>query len=193
MTFTELLAELYRRTGYASSPAAEITTRFKGFLNLTHRQILTKPGMQSLRDDIVTFTTIANTAVYGLPIAKLQHIQDQASNRSLEERPVTWVRGVDPGLTNTGTPELYVPRGMQQVAFQPSAACTVYVVSTSASDTNTAYLEGIRSTGDPFATSVTMTGLTAAAFSAFTDVIEVTKFYLSAAAVGSVTISEGAP
>jgi len=193
MTLSEIEAELYRRTGYKASPAAEIITRFRSYINISHRQLLTTPGLGSLRDDTITFDSIATYAVYGLPIAKVAHFQDRTNQRALRERSLTWLRQTDPGLQQTGTPSVYVPRGYQAIAFQPAAACTIYVTSTSASDVGLAYLEGVRSSGAAFTTSVTMTGTTPVAFSAFTDVIAVSKFYLAVTAVGLVTITEGAP
>jgi len=62
------------------------------------------------------------------------------------------------------------------------------VKSSSAADTGTAYLEGINA-GTMRAQSVTMTGTTAASFAA-ASVQEVTDFYLSVAAVGTVTLYE---
>ena len=85
-------------------------------------------------------------------------------------------------------PTHYVPIGRVPVSKQPADISTLYVKSTSASDTGTAYIEGIVSTGALFADSLTMTGLTAApsniAFS------EVTDFYLSAGCTGAVTLLE---
>jgi hypothetical protein len=192
MTLSDLLLEMYRRTGYKSAPASEITTRFTAFLNTTHRQILTKPGLQRLRDDTLSFPSVANQAIYALPpsVAKIEHIADRANNRHVDEKPLTWLRSVDAGLTSVGGPsDVYVPRGYQPVATQPSSASTLYVKSNSGSDTGLAYLEGFRTGGIPFAASVTMTGITAASFGV-TDVIEVTKFYLATAAVGAVTLTD---
>lgn len=195
MTLTAMLAELYRRTGYATSPASEITTRFTAFLNLAQRKLLTKPGFGRLRDDTTTFASAVSTSVYALPpsVAKIQSIQDRTNNRRLEEKSLTWLRGVDPGLTSTGgQPTVYIPLGYQQVAVQPSNASEIFIKSTSASDTNNAYLEGFRTGGYPIVIGpIAMTGVTAKTFSAaITDIVEITKVYLSAAAVGTVTVHE---
>ena len=79
-----------------------------------------------------------------------------------------------------------------QVAVQPSNASKVYADSTAAGDTNTVYIEGFRTGGYPFTSSETMTGTTAVQVSAYADIISLTKFYLSAAAVGPVTLVEDA-
>jgi hypothetical protein len=84
-------------------------------------------------------------------------------------------------------------RGRQAVAQQPAAACALFVDSTSASDTNTCYVEGVITGGYPRSVSVLMTGASAANISTLvTDWIRVDKFYLSAAAVGTVTLHETA-
>lgn len=195
MTLGTLEAELYRRLGYASTPATEITTRLRAFLNLTHRQLLSIPGLDRLRDDTITFASASDQATYGLPPAaqRIQGITDRTNDRQLQLRSLDWIRSVDPGLDQEGTPEVYAITGLQAVAKQPSDASEIFVDSTAAGDTNTAYLEGIRTGGHRTSLSVSMTGVTAVTFSAaITDIIEITKFYLSAAAVGTVTLHEDA-
>ncbi len=186
-------ADLYRRLNYSTTPAAEVVLRLRTFVNQTHRQILTKPGLGRLRDDTITFLSVANQTTYALPpaIAKIQHVQDRTNNRPIVEQSLGWLRQVDAGLTSTGGPShVYIPRGYQAVAVQPSAAAEIFIKSTSASDTNTAWLEGFRTGGYPISLGpITMTGGTAVSFgTAYTDIIEITKVYLSTAAVGTVTV-----
>jgi len=191
MTLTEILASLYRRLDYASSPASDVTTRLKELVNQTQRQMLSHPALPSLRDDTITFASVAGQTRYGLPpaIAQIQAITDRTTSLRLRLIPPDELRNIDPGLLDSATPVGYTPWGQQAVAVQPSAACEVFVKSTSASDTGTAYIEGIRTGGYPVTRSVTMTGATAVSLgSAFTDIVEVTKFYLSTAAVGTVTL-----
>ena len=195
MTLATIEAELFRRLNYASSPATEVTTRLRAFTNLTHRQLLSTPGLDRLRDDTITFASVSAQATYGLPpsVQRIQAITDRTNDRKLTLRSLDWIRTIDPGLDRTGTPEVYAPIGIQAVARQPSDASEIFVDSTSASDTGTAYLEGIRTGGHRTALSVTVTGVTAVTFSAaITDIIEITKFYMSAAAVGTVTLHEDA-
>ncbi len=91
----------------------------------------------------------------------------------------------------TGTPDSWVPLGFIAVSKQPSDASRVFVKSTSASDVQTAFIEGIRTGGYPYTTSVTVAGVTGVDVNtAFTDWIEITKFYLSSPAVGTVTLLE---
>lgn len=194
MTRSDILAELYRRLGYAVSPASEVTTRLASYVNLTHRQLLTQPGMDKLRDDTITFASSNGVSQYALPqaIAKIKHIGDRSNQIRLEERSLSWLRSVDPGLASNGGPSyVYVPIGYRQVATQPSNASEIFVKSTAAGDTGTAYIEAIRTGGYRVSLSVTMTGTTAVSLgAAYTDIIEIDKCYLSAAAVGTVTLHE---
>ncbi len=192
MTLSQIQLDLYRRLGYASTPATEVSTRLTAFANQTHRQILTRAGFSRLRDDTLTIASVATQALYTLPpaVGKILHISDRTNNRPLEERSLTWLRSVDPGLTSIGGPsDVYVPVGLQAVAVQPTAAAEIFIKSTAAGDTGTAYLEGIRTGGYPVTLSKVMTGVTAVSFSAtIADLIEITKLYLSVAAVGTVTV-----
>lgn len=191
MTLSTILAELYRRHGYASSPASDVTTRLTAFINTVHRQLLTLPGLEFLRDDTITFASVASQARYGLPqsVAKIKAITDRTNDRRITLATLDQLRNADPGLDASGTSSSYIPIGWQAVSIQPSAATELFADSTAAGDTNTAYVEGIRTGGYFKALSVTMTGTTGVTFSAsFTDFIEITKFYLSAAAVGEVRL-----
>lgn len=197
MTFTQILADLYRRLGYGSTPASEVSTRLTAFVSQTQRQILTSPGLQKLRDGMITFDSVANQALYGLPpiVAKVEHLRDEVNRRPLVERPLTWLRSTDPGLVNIGSPaSVYVPLGPQPVIKQPSGPTEIFVVSTDAGDTQMAYLEAVRTGGYPISLSVGLTGITPVSFGVdYVDIIEITKFYLASLAVGTVTLSEGLP
>jgi len=193
MTFGTILADLYQRLGYSSTPATEVTTRLKSFVNQAHRQILSDPTLPTLRDSTITFASVSGQASYALPpsVAEIKAITDRTNLRRLVGLSQSDVRSMDPGLTDTGAPTHYVFEGTQAVSVQPSAAAEIFVKSTSASDTSTAYIEGIRTGGYPVSLSVVMTGTTAVSLgSAYTDIIEVTKFYLLTAAVGTVTLHQ---
>ncbi len=89
----------------------------------------------------------------------------------------------------SGSPTHYVPFGRTAVAVQPSNASQLLMDSDAAGDTNTAYIETIRTGGLMKSASVAMTGTTAVNIGN-SDVIEVTDLYLSAVAVGTVTLVE---
>ncbi len=197
MTLNDLEQDLYRRLGFnTSSPDSATQTRLRAFINETQQEILSEPGMESLLNDIITFASVASTPEYSLPpaIARVKTLRETTNDRilwplSLDEYRL---RYPDPTQT-TGTPERYVELGLAAVASQPSDASTLLVDSTAAGDTNTAFIEGYRTGGYFRSVSVTMTGVTAVNISATTsDWIQITKFYLSAAAVGTVTLVEDA-
>lgn len=195
MTLGTMLARMYRRTGYASTPASDVTTRFTDHLNEVLDELISDPGIGpylSLDVPPLTFASVADQQVYALKTDRIDAITERTNDRKLEMQSLSWYREVQPDPTdNTGTPTVWVPLGFSAVSSQPSTASKLYVDSSSASDTGTAYLEGIRTGGIPTTLSVLMTGTTAVTFSStITDIIEVTKFYLSTAAVGTVTLQE---
>lgn len=199
MTYTEILADLYRRLNYASSPQADVTTRLTAFVNDTLHDLASEPGLGAYltsQQPPLVVPTVANQATYAVPspgLERISSITDRSNDRRLEMRSFDWYRMVEPDPTsNTGTPELWVPLGMQAVAKQPSDASQVFADSTSASDTNTAYVQGMDASGHVRSLSVSMTGTTAVTLSASVTLVSVEKFYLSSAAVGTVTLHEDA-
>lgn len=197
VTFADILADEYRRLGFESTPATGVQTRLKAFTNQRHRQILAMPGMSQLRDDSITFASVASTPNYALgpAIAKIKDIYDGATNQlKLIERTLAWVRTADPRLTNSGTPESWIPLSIKQVQAQPSAATALFVKSTAGGDTTqTAFIETVRTGGYGKNTySVALTGATGAQFGTASDHIEVDKFYLSAVGAGTITLETAA-
>lgn len=192
MTLATLEADLYRRLGYASSPAAEVTTRLRAFLNETHRDLLGLPGMERLRDATLSLSSTAGQEHLALPaaVARIKAIVDTNNDWALRSLPLQQIRILNPNQTQ-GDPHSYAVIGRRGVAVQPSDASQVFADSTSGSDTGTAFVEGIRADSYPDTQSVTMTGATAVALGG-SDWTLVEEFYLSAAAVGTVTLHEDA-
>ena len=64
MTKAELLAILYERLNYQTTPATAVTTRLGNLLNEVQRSILRRPGISKLRDTStgLTFASAANVA-----------------------------------------------------------------------------------------------------------------------------------
>ena len=192
MTLRDLERMVYRRLNKnASVPNAETQQRIRGFINERHRRLLrTYP---QLRDDVLTFTSVDGQQDYAFPepgIARINRIWDTTNDRVLNQQSLTWLRTVDPDPQES-TPEAWVPLSYTQVHTQPSDPSSVYVKSTSASDVNRCYVEGLITNGYRRAVEVTMTGTTAVdVSSAITSWIQIDKFYLSAAAVGTVTLHE---
>lgn len=191
MTFSEILADIYSRTNKPTTPEPETCARIKRFVNQRHRTLLTTPGIDQFRDSTSTFASVPGTARVALPqaLTKILAVWDPVSNRPIFEKDRNWLRTVNPQQAS-GTPMFFVPLGYQCVAAQPSDASAIYVKSSSASDTGTAYIQGIRTGGILGSASVTMTGTTAVQVGSFSDWIEITKFYVSPVAVGSVTLHE---
>jgi hypothetical protein len=196
LTLSELLADLYRRFGYASSPASEVTTRFTALLNETQAEILSRPGLESLLHGSLTFASVASTPTYALPqaVARVKAIYEGTNDQRLIPQSLDWYRTAYPDTTAvSGVPDHFVDLGFLGVAQHPSDASEVFVDSTAAGDTNTAYIEGYRTGGYFKSLSVSMTGTTAVSLgAAIADFVLITKFYLSAAAVGTVTLHEDA-
>lgn len=191
MTFLEICQDVYRRTSKPTVPDGEVQTRIQAFVNQRHRSLLTMPGVDQLRDSTSTFASVAATARVALPqaLTRIKAVIETTNNRRLGERSLDWLRTVDPQQTS-GTPTHFIPKGYEAVAVQPSNASAVFVKSSSASDIGTAYVQGIRTGGILGSSSVVMTGTTAVQIGAFTDWIEITKFYVSNVAVGSITLHE---
>jgi hypothetical protein len=191
MIFSEILADIYSRTNKPSSPEAETVARIKRFVNQRHRTLLTMPGVDELRESTSTFASVSGTARVALPQAmtRINAMFQTTNNWRLGEKSLDWLRTIDPQQTS-GTPTTNVPKGYEYAAVQPSDASQIWVKSSSASDTGTAYIQGIRTGGILGSASVTMTGVTAVQIGTFSDWVEISKFYVSAAAVGSITLHE---
>ena len=188
MTLGDLEADLYRRLNYAAAPATEITTRLRAFLNETQNEILAEPGMGRLLNGQFSFASVADTPQYSLPqaAARVKTLYEITNDRKLEPRSLDWYPDQ---AAMTGTPMYYVDLGLTSIATQPAAATELFADSTAAGDTNIAYIEGWRTTGYFNANNVTMTGVTGVTFdAAITDWVFLTKFFISAAAAGSVTL-----
>lgn len=198
MTLTAMLAELYRRGRYGTTPATEVTTRLTAFLNETQQELAEDPRLASLLRGTLTFTTTASRAEYGLPpiIGRIVVMRDTTNRWPLTLQSLSWYRAVLPDQTSqTGTPTAYAELGPKPVTKQPAAATGVWAVSTSVSDTAiTTSLEGVRTGGYPYQPSATtLTGTTRVQLgTSITDYVEIIDWYLSAAAVGDVTLYDAA-
>lgn len=194
MNLSAILLELYRRTTQSATPPADVITRFTSHVNLTHRQLLGLPGLDVLRDDRITFASVIGQSIYGLAgVAKIEDIVDPLTQIRLTLRSLDWLRSYDPGLVMTGASDSYINRGPQQVAQQPAAATGLWAVSSNAGDVQNVFVQTVRTGGFPSIPAATvMTGVARVQIGALTDHIEVTKFYLSTAAVGTVDLFDAA-
>jgi hypothetical protein len=195
MTFLDILQDSYRRMGFDASPASAVITRFKAYANETHRTILSDPDLTKLRDlpAPMTFASVDGIAEYGLTpaVIRIASITERTNDRRLVPMTLDELRALDPALTATGDPEAYIRLGNAAVALQPSNASELFLKSTSASDTQVAYVEGFTTGGYPRADSVTLTGTTAVSLDATITTWErITKVYLASNAAGVVTLHE---
>lgn len=193
MNFLQLKTRLAHRRGAKTSTLDSNTSTRYGFaLNESHKKVLRKRGRESLRYGVVPFASVSGQKLYALPehgVARINRIYETDNDRKLTYKTPDWLDTVEPDQ-HSGTPWVWVPRGLGEVHTQPSNASAMFADSTSASDTGTAYVEGIRTGGYFGSASVTMTGTTAVQVGSVTDFILITKFYLSTAAVGTVTLHE---
>jgi hypothetical protein len=140
-----------------------------------------------------TFASVTNQARYAIPDGQtIRHISEQTNDRLLRALSLEDYRRYDPDpVSHTGTPSHYVPIGRVAVATVPSVAAELFVKSTSASDVGWAFLEGIITGGYTRTVSIKMTGVTAVSLAtAVTTFIDVTDFYISVPAVGTVTLNQ---
>lgn len=196
VNLSTIQATLYERLRYQSTPASAVTTRLNHYINEIHREILGMRAMSRFRDATFTFPSVASQSAYGLPpnIARIVSVFDTTNKVKLTEKPLRWLRAVDPGLAAIGGPSYYfINTGYQAVAKQPGAT-GVWAVSTSASDTAiTVSVEGFRAGGYFDAPSAaTLNGTTRVQVGSQTDYVEIIKFELSAAAVGQVILYDAA-
>ncbi len=197
MTFNELVQDFCRRVSFNTAPPHEIRERAEAFLNETLQEIAAEPGVSAWiarHEPDLTFASVANQWAYGLLGAsgRIEGIRDRTTSVTLDMMGLDEWRAVCPDPTIfTGIPSYWVPYGTVAVAVQPSNASRIFIKSTSASDTQTVFLEGVRTGGYPQRAQVTLTGVTAIDINtATTDWIEIVKVYLSTPAIGTVTVHE---
>jgi hypothetical protein len=199
VTLTQILADLYRRLSYSSSPATEIATRLTAFVNETLQEILSEPGLAAWiarNEPNPTFASVANRAAYAVPLAldRVDFLTEHTNQRRLTAKSMDWYRATYPDPTAiTGTPDAFVPTGFQAVSVQPTAATGIWGVSTSAADTTQSVkVETVRTGGVPFSSALTLNGLTRVQLGTATDHEQVTKFYVSAVGAGDIKLFDAA-
>jgi len=198
MTLRELEDDtLVRVVQDPQKTTSDARTRIRAYLNDWHRRILSQPGLERLRDDVITFPTVAATPRYALPlqIAKILRIYEPTTNRiRLVERSLDWLRNMP--STTSGVPEAWIPLGYTAVAKQPStgtaAGTALWIKSSDNNDTTQKiYVEGAQtgaSSGDWFGLNANLNGTTSVQLGTIADALVVNKFYLDAACQGAVSL-----
>lgn len=204
MTLATILQRLYRRFDYTGNPVPKpVTDRLLDFVNDTHRDVLTTPGLDKLRDDVMAITAYSGIARTGLPpiIARINAIVDRTNNVKLEQVPLRQLRIMDPGQSFIGGyPLRFAFIGRQAVYRQPGgstpAASGLWAASTSASDTTQKiFIESIVTGGLPngtLAAGTTLTGTARVQIGSLTSHLDVTKVYLDNPCVGTVSLYDAA-
>jgi hypothetical protein len=111
VTLNEIELMSYRRLGYEDTPATEVVTRMRQWINTWHQRLLARPGIQLLRDSQVNFTTTIGQAVYTLAanIRRVDKVFLPDVPTVLRMESLQWLREHDPGLQAKGIPELWIP------------------------------------------------------------------------------------
>jgi hypothetical protein len=191
VNLSDHLADLYRFFHLNPVPPPAITTRLTGWINDTHREILSAPGAARLRDDVMAFTVPANVVRTGLPpmVVRINAITDRVNNHKLAQVPLSELRLVDPSQAFTGGyPLRYAVTGQQAVQQQPSEPTGLWVSSDLSSDiTQTVQIQTLTDGGYSFGGSVVLSGKSRIQFLR-TDHINVTKCFLDVVALGNVSL-----
>jgi hypothetical protein len=111
VTLNDIELMSYRRFGYADTPAAEVITRIRQWINVWQQRILARPGIQLLRDSQINFSTMAGQANYTL-VANIRRVDKMFLPdvpTVLRMESLQWLRENDPGLQAKGLPELWIP------------------------------------------------------------------------------------
>lgn len=200
MNLTAIRAEVYRRLRYTSTPPTATQTRITALINEVHNDLCTLPGMDRLRDDTIIVTAFANRSRTGLPpsVARIMGIVDRTNNLKLQQVPLAELRGTDPAQAFTGGyPLRYSVIGNQAVQIQPAVTgAGLWVASSAGADmTQNVFVESMTLGGYPnqsLLAGTTLTGTSRVQIGARTDHVEVTRFYLDAAATGFVSLYDAA-
>jgi hypothetical protein len=197
VTFKQLVDDTLDRLNYDSTAVTSAPrTRIGRLINIWHRRILGDSKYAHLRDDSITFASVAAQARYGLPpsIMRINAIYETTNNNRLVMRDMSWYLADPQGLAQQAVPTVWVPKGLSAVIQQP-ATTGLWAASSSASDTTQKVNADVIRTGGYIQTltQATLTGTTRVAItSTVTDIIDVLKFNVSAACLGSVSLYDAA-
>jgi hypothetical protein len=199
MTLAELRTNLYRRLNYPDSPDTSVTTRLTMFLNQRHRRLLSSPALRQLREGVASFASVTGQTEYalGYGTARMLVVRDPANNRTLEMRPWSWYRSLEPDPANTtGTPEAWIPLGQRAVARKPDGT-GVWVASGAAGDTTQtvtihAVLANAEAVGATTSVSALLTGTTRVRLGTTQVYDDVVQWSVTAACAGALTLYDAA-
>lgn len=195
MTLLEMLEEGYDECAFRSTPATQIQTRFKRWINRGLEVVLSVPGRTKLREVIgLSFATVASTKYYGLPAVfeRIDRVYTTTDPRVMALRDQEWVRANDPSDVSSGAPWVRVECGIKPVGRQP-ASSGVWAVSSEAADTGAVKYRGILANGQMAAAgSTALSGTTRVQLGTLTTYVEIVQFNLAAAQTGTVELYDAA-
>lgn len=198
MNLADLEALLYDKLNLPVAPDATRVAQIRRVLNEAYFEVMGRSGMEPLRRQLVTFSSVANTPFAALPQAATDvfSIADRTRHWLLEPMGMPMLRTADPGLVlSVGYPYGFAKYNLQAaVTQQPADASALYAKSTSASDgaTKTAYAEVVLSDGSLTQVSAALNGVTAVQLGTVSTVVTVNKFWIALSAGGGATTAAGA-
>lgn len=195
MQFSEILTSVYDRTGNSATVIdTAVARRIKAYVNRWNRKILSAPLMEPLRRVTVPLASVAAQPTYGIVLKSIDYLSEWTTQRKLDKQTLGWYRTNYPDPSRfSGTPLFWIPLGEDRAHTRPSAACQLFIVSTSASDiTQVVKIEAVRSTGYRVSLSATLTGTTPVTMgSAYTDIVDIVNVRMSVVGLGDVTVTQG--
>jgi hypothetical protein len=195
MNLGQLAAAVYGDLGYTQG-TPEVQTRTYRWLNEAHKKILRDPSLIGLRQIELSFSTVANQAMYGLPQAfeRIDNIVQVSTSRRLRFMTMDRMKLIDPGNRTSGVPDFWGGPWWEPVFLEP-ASTGVWVVSTNAADTTQKVnFQGIKANGDIQALQqVSLNGTTRVAIqSAVTDFAWIMAWNIDGVAAGTVSLYDAA-
>jgi hypothetical protein len=202
VTFLDIQQAVFRRAKLQDVPSIVDQTRIRQFINQRYRQVLTKPGLDQLRDTTLSFQTVPGQMKYGLPqaLASVRDVYDLTNQRRILPRSVDWLRNTDPGLTAISSfCEHWIPIHGWGAELQEltKGGVPLFVASDSAADTTqhafveTARVGGVRSM-TAVAGGTLLAGTTRVPIGTLADHVKIVKFYLDTVPAGNVSLYDAA-
>ena len=197
MTFGEIRQDIYDYFGYGASPSPDVARRIDGFINESYLELMNRPSLSSLRNNIIPVTGVSGVSIAVLPpnVTKVKAMVNRTTRKPLFDLPLMQRRQADPGNSDSSSdPTHYTFLGPSPLALGISAAAELFVKSSHASDTGVQVtINGILSNGMPRRVGgTTLNGTTAVSLdSTITTWLDVLSFTLSGSALGDITLHEG--
>jgi len=191
VTLADIQWASYRRLNYADSPPPDVSLRMTQWINIWHQRLLTLPGVDSLRDTTLSFSSAIGQTQYALPdgLARIRKIYEVTSPRVLRQEQWAWIREYDPQLLAAGVPDVYAFVSYKAVKAQPSTA-QIWAVSTNGGDTQQITVGGFSAAGERLPPITVSLAGTAPVLVSSSFIREIDRVFLSAPAVGTVELMD---